>query len=324
MANRIVGVLESYDFFGKSIPGIVLLLGLSTLLPKIPILPTGEQNGTLTLATITTLALALVFSGLVLGQAVHTIAVNIEKIFYRVGRWSQNRYYLHGPVVLTDERRESRPRLDELFKFSRPWLIRRYWGIHDTFKSHRRLFENELGWYFDLSVERRKSNVPNVNYDVFRQCCKSEYDVDIARFDRTSDSRLLTGSYEQLRHLYPMVTSKVTRHSGGRASGFQARYSFCRGMWVVVLFLLLAYLWVLFLPVPLRALNYEPVILTVLSAAELGVLILGLLIALIVFLDAAGDYKRNYIEYLIADFNSAISVRNEGRKDKQEGEEDEV
>jgi hypothetical protein len=320
MPDRLVGVLESYDFFGKSIPGILLLIGFFTFLPKIPLFPVGGETESINFATITTLALTLVFSGLVLGQAVHTVAVNIEKVFYRVGWWLLNRYYVHSPLVLSDEYRESHPRVDGIYKYCRPWLIRRYWGIHDTFKSHRRLFENELGWYFDLSVEKRKSDVPNVNYDTFRQHCKSEFDVDVARFDQTSDSRRLVGGYEQLRHLYPMVTSKTANATGGRASGFQARYSFCRGMWVVLLILLLGYLWLQVLPAPLSALDYKPVILDLFSSAELGVLMFGLVVAIIVFLDAAGDYKRHYIEYLIADFNSLTGTDNKKQKDKQEGE----
>lgn len=320
MPNRLAGVLESYDFFGKSIPGIILLLGLVTLLPEIPLIPGTQGGETLRFEVLVTLALALVFSGLVLGQGVHSVAVNIEKFLYRIGHWILNRYYVKAPLVFSEDQREQFPRIDGVINYITPWLARRYWGINDIFKSHRRLFENEIGWHFDPSETKRKSDVSNVNYQTFRQSCIDEYDIDIALFENTTDKRLLVGSYEELRHLYPMITSRISG-GPGRASGFQARYSFCRGMWVVLLIIFLGYVDALYIPFLLDFLGYEPAIFDLLSRHRIEQVTWALWIPIVVFMDAAGDYKRHYIEYLVADFNAMVVDRNKQQRDKQSPEE---
>lgn len=309
MPNRVANVLESYDFFGKSIPGIVALIGASTLLPSLPLDAFGATDGRINLAVLTALALTLVFSGLVIGQAVHTIADNVEKILYRVGNWTLNRYYIHGPV-LGRERWENYPKI-------RSWLERRYWGIHDIFKSHRRLFENQLGWHFDISVSKRGLDSNNIAYDQFRERCKEEFGIDIARFDKTSTDAIVLDGYVEFRQLYPMITATLSSQGSGRANGFQARYSFCRGMWVVFFLLLLFYLGVLYSPITPGALMYKPLILKAMTEQELGVMMWIMFILSIAFMDASGDYKKHYIEYLISDFCVAVEQREVQGKDNK-------
>ncbi|MFC4405422.1 hypothetical protein [Haloarchaeobius iranensis] len=294
MANRVASVLESYDFFGKSIPGIVALIGTSALLPGLPIESLAGPNGTVNLAVLTAVSLTLVFSGLVLGQAVHTLADNTEKALYRLGRWVADKYYVRAPL-LNEKHWENRESVKN-------WLKRRYWGIHDIFKSHRRLFENQLGWYFDLSKERRGLGGSNLIYDRFRDCCESEFGIDIGKFEQESSEGIELNGYPEFRQLYPMVTAKLSQTDAGRAEGFQARYSFCRGMWVTLLLLLSLYLAVLFVPLTPHALDYRPVLLQILTKYELGLLMWAMLFVALVFMDASGDYKRHYIEYLISDF----------------------
>lgn len=320
MPNRVANVLESYDFFGKSIPGIVALIGIATLLPGLPIAAFSDPNGKLNLTVLTALALTLVFSGLVLGQAVHTIADNTEKALYRIGNWAGNQYFVRGPVI-KEEQWKSHERLYKRYKWARPWLERRYWGLHDIFKSHRRLFENQLGWYFDLSESARGSDGTNIIYDRFRECCSTEFGIDIARFDKTASRGIELNGYIEIRQLYPMVTAVLSSRGSGRANGFQARYSFCRGMWVVLLLLLLAYLFVLFPVVPLEPFLYEPLVLQALSAAELGIVMWTMFLLSLAFMDASGDYKRYYIEYLISDFCAASEVSDVLENNKEETNE---
>jgi hypothetical protein len=303
MPERLVGVLESYDFFGKSIPGIVALIGVVTLSPTVPLVSLDEGTQ-INLPILLALSLTLVFAGLVFGQVFHTIADNIEKITYRLGHWAYNRYYVQGPLI-SDDWLEDHSNIYWIFNYCKPWLERRYWGLHDSFKSHRRLFENEIGWYFDISVDKRRSHTQNINYDLFRESCQDKLDVDIAKFDRTKDDRLLIGQYENIRQLYPMVATIATSEGTGRAQGFQARYSFCRGMWVVLLLLNFSYLAILYSPVTPQVFSYKPVILQVLSKGELGLLIWSVLLLILAFMDAAGDYKMHYVEYLVTEFNAS-------------------
>lgn len=315
MAGRVANVLESYDFFGKSIPGIVALIGIATLLPGLPLNTLGSPSRTLNLAVLTALALTLVFSGLVLGQAVHTIADNTEKVLYRIGNWTGNKYYVIGPIV-TEDRWDRHEKWAKWYSTVKPWLERRYWGIHDVFKSHRRLFENEIGWYFDLSEDKRGLGDTNIAYDRFRECCEEEFEIDIARFDKSTSRGIELNGYVEVRQLYPMVTAKLSREGVGRANGFQARYSFCRGMWVTLLLLLLIYTMVLFPLVEPMALSYEPLVLRIFSESELGILMWSMFLLSLAFMDASGDYKKHYIEYLVTDFCSIVKV-SEQQKDNE-------
>jgi len=320
MAERVASVLESYDFFGKSIPGIVALIGLATLLPGLPLEAFSDPNGTLNLTVLTALSLTLVFSGLVLGQAVHTVADNTEKVLYRIGNWTGNKYYVHSPLI-SEEWWENHEKWEKRYLAAEPWLERRYWGIHDVFKSHRRLFENELGWNFDLSENKRGLDGTNITYNRFRECCETEFGIDIARFDKKTSRGIELNGYVELRQLYPMVTATLSSKGSGRANGFQARYSFCRGMWVTFLLLLLAYLLVLFSPFKPETLLYEPLILQTFSVSELGLLMWAMFLLSLAFMDASGDYKKHYVEYLISDFCVAVEVPDEVGKDKEETDE---
>ncbi|WP_152422377.1 hypothetical protein [Halorubrum californiense] len=331
MPTRVAGVLGSYDFLGKSVPGIVLITGLASLFPGLPTqLLSQSQNG-VTFTVLATIALILVFTGLVVGQAVHTLADNVEKILYWVGRETYNRYYMDGFV--REEFRENHPifyligycfywplnwlilrwiryavrYIVESLTKSR-WFIRRYWGIHDSFKSHRRLFEDELGWYFSDET-KRLSSFPNISYEQFSQCCEDEFGINLGKLEGVPANAVVTQKEIEYRQLYSMIASLVSTAEQGRANGFQARYSFCRGMWVVLLFMILAYLLTLFPPIVPAPLDYNPIVFELLNRDELGVVIAVMSVMVVIFVDAAGDYKRNFIEYLIADFCTVVRNR---------------
>lgn len=298
MSNRVANVLDPYDFFGKSIPGIVLSVGIYSLSPGLPVQPVDGESR-LTFAVLTALALVAVFTGLIVGQAVHTLADNAEKAVYVVGKFAYNSYWKRSDDGLLGDGPGSR------------WLARRYWGINDGLKSHRRLFQNRLGRYFDPQEDRRRSDRDDLALEEFRRCCQIALGVDVRRFDDSGTEDVESQTYGEFRQLYPVVTSTVDASAPTRAEGFQARYSFCRGMWVVLLGLAGAYTAVLFALVSLvpAALRYPPVLLDVLDPTHVGVLIGGLVVLSLVFFDASGDYKVNYIEYLINDFCEAVRNR---------------
>jgi len=85
MRARDGGFFDSYDFFGKAIPGVVWLFGIVLLLPM-SIFPDGET----TVFTIRNVALILITGvavGLVFGEGIHNVAVNIERSFGWVRGW---------------------------------------------------------------------------------------------------------------------------------------------------------------------------------------------------------------------------------------------
>lgn len=298
MSNRVANVLGSYDFFGKSIPGVVLSLGVFSLSPGVS-LQSVDGDGRLTIAVLTALALVAVFTGLIVGQAVHTLADNAEKAVYAVGKHVYNSYWKRSDGRILGDDAISR------------WIARRYWGINDGLKSHRRLFQNRLGRYFDPQEDRRQSDRDDLALENFQQCCQSALGVNVRRFDNSNTDEVEYQKYDEFRQLYPVVTSTVDASAPTRAEGFQARYSFCRGMWVVLLGLAVAYTAVLYSPASLApaAVRYPPLVLDVLGPTQLGVVIWGSVALSLVFFDASGDYKVNYVEYLISDFCEVVRNR---------------
>ncbi|ELZ96089.1 hypothetical protein C440_05350 [Haloferax mucosum ATCC BAA-1512] len=80
MNNNLLQVFSSHDLFGKSVPSAVLLLGALSFLPM-DLLSLGVLDDGLSLLNIAALVLILLLVGLTLGQGIHTIADNFEKMF---------------------------------------------------------------------------------------------------------------------------------------------------------------------------------------------------------------------------------------------------
>lgn len=327
MANRVGNFLESYDFFGKSLPGIVLFLGFISLHPgPLPVKIFLETGGGISLTAVFTLLISLVFVGLVMGQAVHGLSVNAEKIFYWAGHTAYNIYY-EKIADLTEGYLKNNRTLMFLYKYtalrliwrvSRSWWIRRYWGVHDVFKSHRRLFENTLAWHFDRETDRRQGDKENITYHGLNTAFNQTFSTE--PYDSLGDFGIQTEEYDEFRQIYPLVASEVTEKGMNRASGFQARYSFCRGMWVVLSILLISYV-TAFGMLPIHP-GYSPVIQEFLTGDERLYLLIGLGGSILAFMDASGDYKRNYVEYLISEFYAQHGRSN--REDNDEEKEENV
>lgn len=111
MPSRFSGLFDTYDFFGKAIPGVVLMIGFASLLPRdssLLVLPEGAN-----LRNIATLIIAGAALGLIFGEGIHNLSTNIESAFGALKEWTldskdtaasgiKNSYwvlaYLVGPI----------------------------------------------------------------------------------------------------------------------------------------------------------------------------------------------------------------------------------
>lgn len=82
MQTRISGIFGSYDLFAKAFPGTVFLLCFISLLPQGAFNYNLRQSGALFAA----LTLLIIVLGFVFGQAVHGMAVQVERGFYTVSK----------------------------------------------------------------------------------------------------------------------------------------------------------------------------------------------------------------------------------------------
>lgn len=115
--------------------------------------------------------------------------------------------------------------------------------------------------------------------------------------------------------MYVHVMSYLELASLGRARLFQAVFSFCRSMWILLIFYSCIYIaiGVSFSPpnwVPdaisrgiLALSSYDPVISSQLNG-DLGMMIcgIGMILLSIIFFHSEGQYKRIFTEYFVADF----------------------
>lgn len=82
MPSRLGGLFDTYDFFGKSIPGVVWVTGILLLLPTDT--PFLDSSVTLNIKNLAVFAIVGLAVGLVFGEVVHTLAINIERAFARL------------------------------------------------------------------------------------------------------------------------------------------------------------------------------------------------------------------------------------------------
>ena len=312
MASRLSGLFNSYDFFGKSIPGVVLLLGLVTFLPE-SMLTAAEVD--ISIRNIAVLTVAGLVLGLIFGEAVHNLAINIEQMFY----WSRERTYdifnlinireirrffeiTFGPTISVIKRtfvsilrgifvgippiykwryntsssirtvifgfsiialivlltpfyfaiqviksiasigfisraidylqRENEPTPIYILPYGlwmqgRKWFRRRRRGMYKGLISHRNLFERR----FQLGISQYESSDGGKTPDIerFKDAYYETYNTDIRAI------------IDEIGEIYPVVATRLDALEYGRADNFQARYSFCRSMWVTLGFFLFAY-----------------------------------------------------------------------------------
>lgn len=312
MSNQLLRLFGSYDLFGKSVPGAALLFGVWLLLPE-SAFPISFGTPGNSLVNIAALLLLLLLLGLMIGQGLHTVADNIEKVF----RWLLFRTidlqdliaYRYGVSISLerfespDEREEStfmRSFFDERRDETIEWIRRRFWGTFDSFAGHRYLFSKWFEWNYTPSEQRGYDNrweegERDAIMEPFAEAFESVFGEDIRQFDR-----------EEIEQVYPLITAYLANKNLRGHRQFQSIYSFCRSLWVVLFALSIAYAIVIYQPLgALEVVDWNPRIQTLPPDPLIPVLPLLTFLATIVFVDASGTYKYHFIEYLLATFAKA-------------------
>ncbi|WP_435143796.1 hypothetical protein [Halobaculum sp. P14] len=256
----------------------------------------------------------LLLTGLTIGQGVHTLADNFEKAFLWLVRRIRNSANLLATSVDTDLSAKSlksttdptnppkrhRRVLNNWWDGSIEWLRRRYWGSYDSLIGHRYLFARSIEWNYsqERGDDRWNTESRGELFDHFIDGYKDAFGHDLRKH---------VHSTQDIVNRYPLITAKLKQSNGSGYQNFQATYSFCRSMWVVFLLLFVVYFDLMFLGCYGGIINAcvtigQPVVLSAVSE-KLYPLLLGLIgSGVVVFFDAAGTYKRHYVEYLIAEF----------------------
>jgi hypothetical protein len=353
MANNLLEVFGSYDLFGKSVPGGLLAFGILSSLPIDPV-TNSQGNGSPSLAGLAVGVVGVLLVGLVIGQGVHTLADNTEKAFLWAARRASSTQRVVRTVLARRGRRFPSPNLstkpDEklrrrIWKEAASnlygWLRRRFWGIYDSLASHRRLFGKHFEWNYSPlergEGRRWQGEEKGHLYDQFCQQYTERFPDDLNPKQLDPD---------QMIDRYPLIVTVAESSDIEGHASFQSIYSFCRSMWVVSVVLAVLYTEILFgqlvnlrigcsrwiwadsLPLDVgylclsESLNLLPVSekafgRVLLPEAFYPLVVPVLLTAALVFFDAAGTYKRHYVEYLIAEFasaenNSAAEVSDDG------------
>lgn len=343
MPRRVLGSLSTYDLFAKSMPGVVFLLGATTLYPYRKITNQPPQaiigfNIPFSFANFVAILIIILLLGLLLGEGVHILGIVVEQIIYALGAWFIRNILAHFRVVyakVIDTSDDSTPEetvRQELMDVSsdnsystnasdqnHPHILttmayvssflknvgnylerlyekveQRYWWAHNMFKGHRILFGNYIYWNYNDKTGPWEKHRQGKLFDEFVKRFQEEYHVDL-RYEYTS---------EEIKRLYPLITSELSASGSGRAQKFQATYSFCRSMWVIFVLFTSFHLLILY-PAYLSGKNpvYETVGMRLFS--DIGDVLLIPFITLFItfiFMYGTGVYKRNYIEYLMADF----------------------
>ncbi|WP_152421728.1 hypothetical protein [Haloferax denitrificans] len=260
--------------------------------------------------------ISIVIFGLLLGEAVHTISLFFEHMFYWFARRVRNTvelFDLSSWVSLTppeldspselrdgaeDEQKEEENYLDRIttgwYRNGYYWSEKRKEELSHIFLSHRHLFEKLLS----EPINSPRSVDESLNELSFTH----EFMVRTAIYDFEVDSS------SDLSSVYPAITSFLSKNNSSRAFRLQARYAFCRGMWTVLSFISLFYFLRLAYPPNLtpEPLKYESYLTASIPNGQI-VMVSFLLIGLaMTFAWAAGKYKRNYIEYLISEFYVSV------------------
>lgn len=274
MPTRVFSPFPSLDFFGKSIPGVILSLLLVSLLPvRIP--SQTIQNRTVvgfTTSEILLLLLGIVVFGFVVGQGLHTTAVLIERTAFYLGRAVTLRL---GSCDLVNRLGRCAPD-GELNR----WLSNRW--LKTAFEPHRKIFEREV---------RRKAEGPGEDamIDSFLDACCDSYGDEFVQGDGIS-------------RLYPLVMSDLNNWKDNRAGRFQNSYTFSRSVWVEFLTFAVIY-YAISLDIGGIYCGTPPIVSQVFPGS-LAVAAVALFVLSINFMYASSIYKEYFVQYIFADFTN--------------------
>lgn len=299
-------VLNGYDIMAKSLPGMALLVGLSTFLPQgtwnsIPI-----KDSLIT--SLATFLLVVALLGLLIGEAVHTLAETIEKgIFkpvYIIEQLSKKgQKIIYNFMGLTSPSSDAK-HIDNV-KPSKAYKILTLWKLNLVFKQHRELLIDMVQENYNHFLGFWEKNQKGELFDDFSATIEDIYGVNVK------------DNPESLSFLYPSIMSRVFMSQARLSKRFQIIFSFCRSMWMTFLILTIGYSTVLFLGPPVKVVlpfieEYTPIVMAAVIKSPLPLWMLPTmtLLTTLGFLAACGKYKYHYIEYIIADFPSVASTNN--------------
>lgn len=190
------------------------------------------------------------------------------------------------------------------------WMWMRYLNFKTIFIPHRTAFENRLQRHM---AEDKPEKYPNV--ELFRdryEAMTDELGESAAPFPSEGET---VYDVEVSEDLYPLVSSYLTQQGSTRSQRHKALYVFCRNTTNVLFLFAIAYAFMAIAPIFFQSLltpGPDTYVATLLSTEfkktvdiEIYHLSILLLVASVNFMYASGEYKRYYIEYMIADFNHA-------------------
>lgn len=313
MVNQFLQLFGSYDLFGKAVPGAALLLGVWSLLPTSVLHMSPSFTG-FDPINFLALLITLLLLGLMIGQGIHTFADSTEKAFrWALLRLVEARQLLEiSDVIVELDRLKPRKKEEEVIGISSfwydwhigsvEWLRNRFWGLFDSFSSHRYLFAKWFQWNYEEERNRSfdnrwQSGEKDVLMEPFCRSFKETFEGDIRLY-----------KIEQSEMVYPLITTYLSGNNSEQYRQFQAIYSFCRSMWVVLLGLTIIYSFVIYQPLgELGVLSSQPRIQQLPDTVETLTPMITFGMAM-VFLNAAGTYKRHFVEYVIASFATARNI----------------
>lgn len=327
MPVRLLSLFGSYDFFAKSLPGMLLVVGTFPLL-KSGSIPTPDLSRKIIIFIVVLIIVWLL--GTLLGEAVHTVAIYFEK----VAAWSGKRLRslkddlskitglkLPRPNELTVAQDQQRISSEgQRSQRINPFSLRIYFLLRSIFirvyTSVLNLANNLFHELKDIvwghrSMFKTKLEAPTTSSPFTQQ-----YLVDFVR------KELEDKPPHDIDAIYTVIVTKVSNSPSERAFRFQSRYGFCRSMGVVLFLIGITYLLVIEYPsswwVP-SAFRYQPYLLEYFKANTnnvVGMISILLIATSAIFFLASGNYKRRYIEYLM----SELFVSNNLLEDKNGGE----
>lgn len=323
MPSRIISVFGSYDFYGKSFPGMAFLAGILTLIPATWIFRFETENLPETLAFFVILLTIIVLLGTLIGEAVHALGIYIENSVAWFGNRIKNMVELgrdeecipslervYQPITNPKQPDEEEQigysltrRILQNWKYGiLNWINRRLEGIRLALIRHRILFTSKITRPLGLPEEGPKER--NV----------SDLDAVQQYLVETAEDEFAVESKEDASCVYPVVVTALASNEITRPDEFQARYSFCRSMWVTLLLMTLSYSL-------LSAFPYVTLIEYLFPQWQN--LVPVFILFLLFFLISAGKYKKHYVEYLMSGFYIAgddISVTETSQSNEmQEG-----
>lgn len=280
MPVRFFSPFPSLDFFGKSIPGVILSVLLVSLLPVTVPKQTIESRTAIgfTTSEIVLLLLGVIVFGFVVGQGLHTTAVLIERAAFAVGR-SATRSGREGGR--TDRSRLPARVRTGLGGAAKRWLSDRW--VKTAFEPHREMFEREVRETVDGADD-------NAMVDAFVDACRDRYGNRFVEDDGVS-------------YLYPLVLSDLNNWEDNRAGRFQSSYTFSRSVWVEFLTVSVVYAAISLDPAGVVGIYSEtPPVIAQVAPGNTAVAAVALFVLAINFMYASSIYKNYFVQYVFADF----------------------